>query len=711
MITRGATLISRMAVAFAILFAIAACGGGGGGGSVGNFLPDTNDGSTYFLSLVLLDSDGNPNNTVTSAAPAILEVTVTKKNKNGAAIADVVVSAQTDIGEVLPASGTALTNTDGVAAFQIVAGDDKGAGTITASADSDDGTFTASLAFQIGSSGLRLGYIDADGDFIENQIGIQPQEMLAVGGNAQLTVAVLNQEGEPVGTSEEITFSSGCTAAGQAVLNPENPVKSVNGQASTTYTATGCSGVDVVTASLVGAAAQATGDVSIASPAANAVNFVSAEPLIIVLRGTGGLNRSETSNVVFNVVDSTGTPLAGIPVALSLTTEIGGLSLSTSSAQSNGDGDVQVTVSSGDVATTVRVVATVDGGNGETVATVSDLLTVTTGLPDQDSISLSVGECGGEGGFMVADGLTIDRKCRELTVAMADKFNNPVVDGTAATFTTEYGVIVGSCTTLGGTCSVQWDSQEPRFPLLSGNTFVKTIEDGSNCPCPQDLGYTRGGRSTITVRAQGEESFIDRNGNGIMDQEEKDLFDNLPEAFLDRNEDDAYTPGLPSCLADPSGTAQCIAGIEEIFFDYNNNQQYDLNDDPAVYNGLLCPPEGDGVWCSRDLVEVRADTVVTLLGSGFRASVSGSTVRFSDFYNNPPASGSTVTLKENDGCKVIGEKVIVVPAIFGTGAIKVPVATSPSGGTVTVTLAPVGGGIRVSETLACEPAPREEEGP
>ena len=102
--------------------------------------------------------------------------------------------------------------------------------------------------------------------------------------------------------------------------------------------------------------------------------------------------------------------------------------------------EVTVTVQAGDVATVVRVLATVDDGNGNQVSTVSDLLTVTTGLPDQNSISLAIGECGGESSFVVDGAMTIDGLCRTLTVSMADKFNNPVVDGTAAVFTTEYGV-------------------------------------------------------------------------------------------------------------------------------------------------------------------------------------------------------------------------------------------------------------------------------
>jgi hypothetical protein len=699
MINRGATLVSRLAVVFAVLFTFTACGGGGGGGDA--FYQGGDDDASS-LSFALLDPQGNSTNSVTASAPGTLRVGV----RNGGA--NILVSAETSIGTILPATGTALTNGSGVATFQLEAGAEKGAGTVTATATVNGEEVTGTFNFQVGDTGLRMGYFDEDGTFIENAIFIEPQSTLAAGGNAQFSVVVLDATGNRVSTAEEVRFSSGCIAAGQASIVPEIP-RTVNGQASTLYTATGCAGTDKITASLVGAGAQAFGTITIAARETNAVNFVSAEPLLIVLRGTGGQNRDETSDVVFEVVDGTGVALPGVTVTFSLRTYVGGLALSKTSALSDGNGQVSVTVQAGDVATVVRVMATVDDGSGNPVSTVSDLLTVTTGLPDQNSISLAVGECAGESSFVVDGAMTIDGLCRTLTVAMADKFNNPVVDGTAAVFTTEYGAIVGTCTTVGGTCSVEWTSQEPRFPTLTGDDYVVSFFDnqGVNCPshsgnavpCVQDLGEIRGGRSTILVHAIGEESFIDRNGNGIMDEDEQSLFQNMPEAFLDSNEDGVYTPALPECVSSPMGSVRCISGQEEIFVDFNANEAYDLNDDPAVYNGLLCPVEGDGKWCSRELINVRALHVVTLgAAPNWVFLPVGSTVLISDIFNNPPPAGATVSLTTNGNCDVIGDTSFVVPqySIFrGNGAYVVPVSVTfepgvgdppvpPEPGTVTV---------------------------
>ena len=710
MIIRGATHGSRLAVIFALLFAVTACGGGGSGD---NFYEGGDD--VDGLSLTILDPQGNETDTVTAASPGTLKVSV----RGGGS--GIVVTASTDIG-VIP-TGTALTSGNGVATFQIEAGAERGAGTITATATVDDEAVTGSTGFQVGETGLRLGYFDSDGDFIENEIGIAPQSTLAFQGSAQLTVTILDENGKTVSTAENVAFSSGCLSANQAMLEPASPVVSVNGTVRTTYTATGCSGTDQISASVVGASAQAIGDISIASPEATGLSFESLTPTAIVIRGAGG-GTSQSSEAVFKVIASNGDPVAGINVDFSLTTTAGGLSVSPVSAFSASDGTVRATVFAGDVATLVRVIASTAAGDGSSqpVSTISDVLTVTTGLPDQNSVSLTV-----EGLSVVEDGFSQDGQTRTLKVTLSDRFSNPVIDGTIATFATEYGAIQRSCSTQGGTCSVEWRNQEPKSPgLEEARASVQTINSsGYNCPshngdrgaCPDDLGYTRGGRSTILVTASGEESFVDSNGNGIMDQEERDQFDNVPEAFLDKNEDGFYTKALQRCIDTP-GAAQCIAGSEEIYIDRNSNGVYDFNNDPALYNGLSCPPEGNGVWCSRELVDVRADEVLILSASPEwdivlaqdNRVVDGTTegvnykAYIADLYNNRPPAGSEIIVDGGGACEVTSETSFVVADSSQKGAITVAVQTGGTGGagTLNITLRPIGVGASYTETFACE---------
>ena len=130
--------------------------------------------------------------------------------------------------------------------------------------------------------------------------------------------------------------------------------------------------------------------------------------------------------MVFEVVAGTGAPLPGVTVDFFLSTEVGGLAVLNSSAVSGPLGRVTAFVSSGDVATAVRVIATIDleddNGNVLDVSTVSDLLVVSTGLPDQNSFSIS-------SEFLnVAGAANIDGLESTITIRMADKFNNPVPD-------------------------------------------------------------------------------------------------------------------------------------------------------------------------------------------------------------------------------------------------------------------------------------------
>jgi hypothetical protein len=80
------------------------------------------------------------------------------------------------------------------------------------------------------------------------------------------------------------------------------------------------------------------------------------------------------------------------------------------------------------------------------------------------------------------------------------------------------------------------------------------------------------GRITILSSMLGEESFIDANGNGVLDDGDP-AFAEIPEAFRDDNEDDVKDPTY------------------EEFVDFNTNGVYDGADSDPDYNGILCCDE------------------------------------------------------------------------------------------------------------------------
>ena len=773
-----ATLGRRLAALGSMLVLLTACGGGGGGGG-GGFLPSDPDGDTtsYTLQLEVVDANGNATSSITATQPATLRVTVLEDTPGGDPVSGAVVAATAEFTVITPENGQALTNADGIATFQLEAGTAVGADTVTVTVESPAGTVTRSVGVQTDFAGLNLGFFDGS-TFVNGQIGLSADN-LAFGGSAALRIAVVDENGQTAISAEEIRLRSACSLSGRASFRPLGNaemgtstlvIETIDGLASAEYLAGSCEGEDELTAELVGGNTTATGSITIAARTANFIGFFSADPAegeegsdrtIIALRGTGGPDRPEVATLTFEVLQSAFSvgadepgpgeegyldnaarvPLAGITVNFSLTNSLGGINLLEETAVTDANGLVSVDVRSGNVPTSFFVVASFESSesNGRPLEAISNQVVVSTGVVDQNSFSLSIGRFDGGSGspgelnevgdFNIAGAADIDGVIVPLTIRMADKFNNPVPDGTSAVFTTEYGAIDPSCLTgrsngtrfqrlypsapppLRGTCSVLWISQAPRFPLFNNDLITTTADDGQfNCashtgssgPCPDDLGAVRGLRSTVLVTAVGEESFVDSNGNGLYDAGE--AFGNLPEAFIDNNEDGVYTPEIgPECPF-PSTEEKCVAaGAEEEFVDFNEDGIYTLNIDPntgeGVYNGTLCPPQGDEVFCSRTLLNVRASTVLTLGSTAANLETllarknttpltaidqisEGRTYEIfvADQYNNAPGRGSLLSLRPQGGCNVVGNTEFVVPDL-GTdyGAFGVEVAVEGDG--------------------------------
>ncbi|MCF6346280.1 MAG: hypothetical protein L3J00_07400 [Thiomicrorhabdus sp.] len=298
---------------------------------------------------------------------------------------------------------------------------------------------------------------------------------------------------------------------------------------------------------------------------AASLQFISADPTFLSLKGTGGVGYSENSRLTYKVVDDLGNPVSGVEVQFTLTTTVGGLTLTEDTTISNEQGEAFVTVLAGTVPTPVRVTAFVEKDDGTLLSVQSDVLTVTTGIPDQNSFSLGVVE----GKFAPEGGLNGDEVV--LVVHLGDRNNNPIPDGTVINFTAEGGVIDGSCATTNGTCEVTWRNQNPK-PLDN--------------------------RATILAYAIGHETFYDHNGDGVFN--DGDLFDDLGEIFRDDDESGAYNPGAISF------------SLDEKLIDYDESGDYTAGD--GVYNGIPCDHSTD---CPTEPNNI-ADRPTTLVNIGAR---------------------------------------------------------------------------------------------
>jgi hypothetical protein len=424
----------------------------------------------------------------------------------------------------------------------------------------------------------------------------------------------------------------------------------------------------------------------------------------IAIQGSGGVGRTEASVLTFKLLDLNGDAVSGVAVNFALTGP-SGTTIDPLAGTTTDLGLVSTTVSSGKVSGSLRVtIKTTDGG----IELVSDLLSVSTGLPDQNSFSMSLSDHSPES--LHIDGVTVS-----ANILLADKFNNAVPNGTSVYFTTEGGAIrdaetgtVGSCLTLGSGCNLEWVSQTPRpdgnklsdfnsigqcgyFPYAAGNTQIGPCINKTG-PTADDfggMGRPYGGRVTITAFAVGEEVFVDNDGDGWFTDGDDFIVaeDDLKEVFYDRNEDGYYKE---------EANAVNINDNREEYHDFAPiNGVFDKGN--GIYNGLLCAEERELVGeCSRDLINVRAEQHLIMATQDQYIRVQNSDVDvssvdlttnasvdldvyFADIYNNKPPTGTTITVSTENG-QISGPTEFLVgsSAAYGPHYINITVAREDS---------------------------------
>ncbi|WP_350996062.1 hypothetical protein [Shewanella sp. TB7-MNA-CIBAN-0143] len=564
------------------------------------------------VSLVLTDAAGNAVQSISTLSPGKLTATVTGITKSS------IVTFDSPIGD-LPVK-TAVTNAQGKATVDIYAGSSLGAGEATATLSTNE---TGSTIVVVGATNVVMG---SGTPFVEGVAAISATD-LSAGGTATVTVSIQDDLGNAFTQPVDVNFSSTCATKSPAQAVISSPVSSSNGVATSTYRAEGCVGEDQinVTANAGGISLSAVGTINILQADVGSIVFVSAIPENISILGTGG---TESSVVKFKVLDKNGNVVANQNVKFALNTTVGGVKIDPLQATTDNSGIVQTVVTTGTVATSLRVTATVDNGAVPAVSSQSSQLIVSTGIPDQDSFSLSAE-------LFNAEGWDVDGTVVKVTARMADAFNNPVPDGTTVSFTTEGGSIEDACQTVDGACSVSWISQLPRpegVVLFDGlGVQVKNpqaslkcynLSDGSeditclnaNIVYGNFYDQKYGGRATVTATAIGEESFPDLNGNGRFDASEANTFltgtDVTGQPF-DLN--DAYNDYNEDGLFNPQQTGGQAGGTLEELIDFNSNGTFDVKD--GKYNGVLCSDPvhsacADGVSDSKSLFVRRSLTLV-----------------------------------------------------------------------------------------------------
>lgn len=491
---------SFFSLIFCLLMFTAIYGCGTGPGSDAAPGPTPTPSGSGFLTLSFTS------NTVTFGAPQT--ATATLRDANGALVQNAVVTfaAGSTLVAFTPTSATALTNGSGQASVTLNAAsiDSAGATYITASAtvttDGTTSTVTSSVGIEVNGAEVTL-----------HSLALGSSSISAYGTSSVSALVWVN--GSPATVPISVAFTSNCVGQTKATLT--SPVTTILGTATSTYKDNNCaSGSDVITAIVTGDTKTVT--ITVVPPATNNIQFVSATPEIIGTQTVGSATLPKSSLVKFKVVDNNNNGKAGVLVDFSLVLAIapGGITLSPTQATSDANGEVTTSLTSGTVPTPVWVVAKVH--DTPTILSQSNKLTITTGLPAQNSFSL------GYQPFNI-EGWSHNGATSTLTITAADRLGNPVPDGTAINFITpESGLIIpASCTTTNATCTVTFQSEGTR---------------------------PANGRVTILAYAAGEKSFVDADGDNSYDDGE--TFYDLGDLYVDVNENGIWDTGeqffLPS---------------------------------------------------------------------------------------------------------------------------------------------------------------------
>jgi hypothetical protein len=569
-------------------------------------------------------------------------ITAIARDASNVVIANVPVTLSASSGSI--SVGQATTDAVGEAKAVLSTAGDSTPRNIIVTARSGALTASVTVAVAPSSTTTTVNIGNGSGAAFQPNVLAVAVPSLSAGGSTSVVVSIVRSDNTLYTSPATLTFNSPCIAANRAAIQPQATVTTQTGQATVTYVASGCAGSDVITATTtIGSQnLSASGTVTVAPATIGSIVFVSATPTNIALRGTGESGRPETSTVVFRVRDSSNGPVAGANVAFSLSTTVGGITLTSATAISDSQGNVQAIVNAGTVATPVTVAAQVVGSPA--IGTQSSQLTISTGIPTAGSFSLAV-SC------QNIEGWDYDGTIASVTARLADRFSNPAPNGTAVSFQAEGGSILPQCQTTtnaneGGVCSVDWRSSNPR---------------------PAD------GRATLLATAIGEESFIDGDGNGAFTA--ADTFRLVPsggnpahdlgEPFLDMNEDGVYDTGI------------------EPFYDFYNNAalgQLGLRDGPDTkFNGALCQDparcpnlvadpqkKSAGIGSSNLIIMSGSNPFVDASFTGPATMANDSartyTLWIRDLHDNPMPGSTTITAAAaGAGLSVAAPTVVSVP--------------------------------------------------
>ncbi len=516
----------KLAGGLLVSVSLVACGGGGGspggtGGGAGGGGGGGTPAGTPTLAVSIVNSAGT---SVTSiAVGGGFEARATLRDARGAVVPNTVVTfslSGSSIASILP--NTALTNGSGVATVVIAPASlsSIGAASLSASAQVSGTEVTGRVDFSVSAASLSLSPI------------VVGASNLPSAGNTSLSTTALVGGGPSTGVPVNVTFSASCGRI-NSLQSAGSVTTDGNGIATAVYSAvapdgTLCSGPVTVSASSPGATPRSI-VLNVAAPSASAVTFVSATPAQIFVAGSGAV---EQAIVRFRVLSTTGATMPNEPVTFSLITNPGGVGIGSAgsiapvAATTDATGVAAVSVFSGTIPGPLTLRASL--ASNTAIFAESQNLTVASGPPSQRFMSLAPET------FNI-EGANLDGISTRLTVRIADRQGNAVVDGTVVNFTAEGGQVTPSCATsrVNGisSCFVTFVSQNPR---------------------------PAGGRVSVLAYTEGTKDYTDVNANNRFDA--GDTLVQLGDAYRDDDENGQFDVGEFRIPRNVSGAICAQAG-------------------------------------------------------------------------------------------------------------------------------------------------------
>ena len=264
------------------------------------------------------------------------------------------------------------------------------------------------------------------------------------------------------------------------------------------------------------------------------------EPMVPEVLGVAGSSVDERGELKVCFVDISGATVApGQRVEFELLVRTDGVALATTSALTDAEGCAVTQLEAGSQAGIVEIRATLAFGLNESTCT-SGPLAIAGARPTEDGLVLQCSHDNitamireGRGDEVLAD-------CQVQCFAiLRDRYNNPVTHpNTRVFFRSEQGTILSPVSPDSeGRIAVNYNPNGgipfDVDPMPGEPSDVSVGVDGR-------LRNSRDMLVTIMAWTAGEEAFVDGNGNGSYDDGE--VFTDLPEPFLDVNDDNTFNP-------------------------------------------------------------------------------------------------------------------------------------------------------------------------